>query len=80
ASANSVGGTRKAKLLRLMNSLLRLPLLGFLYQSSDDFPGPNQRTSKTRRHRSKIPLVESDDGIGATIDGRFQNHLVVRIW
>jgi hypothetical protein len=29
ASANSVGGTRKAKLLHLMNSLLLLTLLGF---------------------------------------------------
>jgi hypothetical protein len=31
ASANNVGGTRRAKLLRLLNSLLLLPLLGFLY-------------------------------------------------
>src|SRR5437016_14128099 len=30
ASANRVGGTRRAKLLRLMNSLLLLALLGFL--------------------------------------------------
>jgi hypothetical protein len=68
----------KAKLLRLMNSLLLLPLLCFLGQFANDLPWLQHRTARTRRDRSKIPVVESDDGIAATIDSCLQHHLIIR--
>jgi hypothetical protein len=79
ASTNRAGRTRKAKLLRLMDSLLLLQSLGFLSPSANGFPGPQHGTAKMFRDRSEISVIECHNRSGVTIAGRFQNHLIIRI-
>src|SRR5215472_9009794 len=73
ASVNSVGGTRKAKLLRLINSHLRV------CQLADYFHGSYHRAMETCSHTPKILVIESDDGIGPAIDTGLQDHLIIWI-
>jgi hypothetical protein len=78
ASASRLGGTRSAKLLRRIRSLLS-PITVFAKELTNNVPRSQYSASPFCCRGLEIPIVERDDRIRHSVDCRFQNHFIVGI-